>query len=126
LTAYRRELFVFEIERCRTITQARNIVGWTDTAYWSQRHRHPDWADDIDNAAKCHWSAGSYGRATALDGRAVRGALQRRAFLHGIRSGNEPSFLCRLMKWSPAAYYQARYRHPDWAQLVDHTHRQQI
>ena len=59
------------------------------------------------------------GCVAAIDGRALRGLLQRRAFLGGIRSGKTPAELCKLLKSSPAAYHQARYRHPDWAAQID-------
>jgi len=54
-----------------------------------------------------------------IDGRALAGALQRRAFLEGIRNGQTPPELCKLLEWSPAAYHQARYRNRDWAAEVD-------
>jgi len=54
-----------------------------------------------------------------IDGRGLAGPLQRQAFLEGIRAGKTPPELCKLLKWSPATYHQARYGHPDWAELVD-------
>ena len=115
----KRELFLLEVERGRSVRQGLRTVRWTPNAYWSQRHRHRDWAHQVDIALTRNWRTGSYGRAAPLDGRALRGATKRRAFLEGIRGGKAPRELCELLKWSPAAYHQARYRHRDWAAEVD-------
>ena len=115
----KRDVFLLEIERGRTIAQARRAVGWTETAYWTQRSRHRGWAIRVDHAIQHSWESGTYGRASILDGRSMRGAITRWVFLERISDGESPTNARRNMNWSGPAYWQARYRHPDWADEVD-------
>ena len=119
---YKRRVTLFEIDRGRSLEQTLRLVPWSSNAYWSQRHRHPNWAHEIDLALLRNWRAGTYGQANPLAGRAMRGALLRSAFLEGIRTGAIPRDVRHSLNWSAAAYYQARYRHPDWAHRVDMAH----
>ena len=118
-TQGKRDVFLLEISRGRTIPQALRTVRWSPDAYWSQRHRHRDWADEVDYAMQTRWRSGACGRAGKLDGRSLRGALKRWTFLEGVRGGKTPSHVRREMNWSGPAYWQARYRHPEWAAHID-------
>jgi hypothetical protein len=115
----KRDIFLLEIERRRTIRQALQNARWTASAYWSHRHRHREWAEAVDYAVNRAWWSARYGQGTPLDGRAIRGVLQRRDFLECINEGMNTSAARRAVGWTGPAYWQARYRHRDWAQHVD-------
>jgi hypothetical protein len=83
----KRQVFLFEIERGVSRNWALVHVGWTETAYWSQRFRHPDWAYRVDRAFQTTSANGLRGTAIPLEGRAFRGALQRHDFLELIERG---------------------------------------
>jgi hypothetical protein len=114
-----RESFLFDLERGRTPRQALDAAPWTPNAYYSQRHRHPDWAMQVDVALVRRWQLPNYGRVPPLDGRARDGALMRHAFVREIRSGATMLEAREWVGWSGPAYRQARYRHPEWAAEVD-------
>jgi len=114
--AWRREVLLVEVRRGRSLTQARRTVGWTIRAYETERHRHPTWANAV-TAARHHlqWR----GWVPEIDGRAIRGELQRSRFLELARVWATPSEAYRAMEWPAAAYWQSRRRHPDFARRVD-------
>ena len=114
-----RLLLLVEIERGCRLADVMRRVGWSSSAYWSQRYRHSAWAHEVDIALARSWRCAAYGRCTPLDGRSQRGAIRRMTFLQGVRSGEVPSAVRKRLDWSAPAYYQARYRHADWAERVD-------
>lgn len=117
--AANRALILFDLERGRTPVEAVSGVCWTRNAYYSQRHRHPGWATEVDEALFRRWRLPNYGRAQALDGRARPGALTRWTFLREVRAGATTREARQRLGWSGPAYRQARYRHPEWAAEVD-------
>jgi hypothetical protein len=52
--AYQRWTFLAGIRGGKTPTQTRRAVGWSGPAYWQARHRHPEWAAEIDRLYSTH------------------------------------------------------------------------